>query len=332
MTPLISIIVPIYKVEPYLRKCVDSILAQTYANIEVILVDDGSPDGCPAICDEYVAKDRRVVVIHQENAGVSVARNAGLDTAKGEYIAFVDGDDWIEPDMYEVLYQVIKDSGADIAVSSYCGDGDRPVKADAGECREFSVAEAMRKILNGQWELLCLWDRLFSRRIIEPIRFSSSLRLTEDGLFSIQALVRSNTIACIDYPCYHYVFRGDSASHACGDGFWRRKNAIDGIVDVIKSYDRSFSSSADRCAIEFAVNMVKQAESKGWLSKRPYAEIVTHVRTHLNGGSWCLLSFKSKCWLVLFLLGRRPFICGRKLFRRLLMPKSSWRGRGPNDS
>ena len=95
MEPLVSVIVPIYKVEKYLRQCVDSILAQTYTNLEVILVDDGSPDKCGAICDEYAAKDERVRVIHKENGGVSDARNAGLDAARGEYLAFVDGDDYI---------------------------------------------------------------------------------------------------------------------------------------------------------------------------------------------------------------------------------------------
>ena len=96
MIDLISVIVPVYNVEPYLRKCVDSILAQSYSNLEVILVDDGSPDGCGAICDEYAAKDARVRVIHKPNGGVSDARNAGLDIMTGDYVAFVDSDDWID--------------------------------------------------------------------------------------------------------------------------------------------------------------------------------------------------------------------------------------------
>ncbi|MDR2409141.1 MAG: glycosyltransferase, partial [Bacteroidales bacterium] len=93
---VLSIIVPVYKVEPYLRRCIDSILAQTFTDFECILIDDGSPDGCPAICDEYAEKDKRIMVIHQENEGVSAARNAGLDIAKGEWIGFVDSDDWCD--------------------------------------------------------------------------------------------------------------------------------------------------------------------------------------------------------------------------------------------
>ena len=103
MEPLISVIVPVYKVELYLRQCVDSLLAQTYSNLEIILVDDGSPDGCPAICDEYARKDSRVRVIHKPNGGLSDARNVGLDAARGEYIGFIDSDDWVMPDMYEYL-------------------------------------------------------------------------------------------------------------------------------------------------------------------------------------------------------------------------------------
>jgi len=321
-TPLISIIVPIYKVEPYLRKCVDSILAQTYVNIEVILVDDGSPDGCPAICDEYAAKDRRVVALHQRNAGVSVARNAGLDAAKGEYIAFVDSDDWIEPDLYEVLYQVITASGADIAVSSYCGDGDRSVKSGAGEYRAFSASEGMRKILNGQWELLYVWGRLFSRKVIDTVRFGSSLRLTEDGLFAIQALVRCNTIACIDYQGYHYVVRDDSACHAFDDGFWNTLKAIDEIVSAIKAYDGDFAAEADRCAIEYDVGMVKAAETKGRFTHFAYGKVIPHIRRYWNRDSRRLLAIRTRCWVRLLLLGRRPFVVGRKLFRMLMRVRS----------
>ena len=115
MQDLISVIVPVYKVEKYLKRCVDSILAQTYPCLEVILVDDGSPDGCPAICDEYAREDRRVRVIHKENGGLSDARNAGIDAAKGKFLGFVDSDDYVHPRFYELLLQALKGEGADIA-------------------------------------------------------------------------------------------------------------------------------------------------------------------------------------------------------------------------
>ncbi len=116
---MISIIVPVYKDEPYLRQCVDSILNQTYRDIEVLLIDDGSPDRCGEICDEFAKKDQRIRVFHTENKGLSAARNLGLREAKGEYIGFVDSDDWIEPDMYEVLLKRMQETGADISVCSF---------------------------------------------------------------------------------------------------------------------------------------------------------------------------------------------------------------------
>ncbi|GMO37902.1 MAG: hypothetical protein Ta2B_17610 [Termitinemataceae bacterium] len=116
--PVISVIIPVYNVEHYLRRCLDSVLAQTFTDFECILIDDGSPDKSPAICDEYAKKDSRFVVIHQANAGVSAARNAGLDIAQGEWITFVDSDDWIEPDMLRVLYQNAVKHQSDVSV---CG-------------------------------------------------------------------------------------------------------------------------------------------------------------------------------------------------------------------
>ena len=117
--PLLSIIVPVYKVENYLQKCIDSILAQTFTDFELILVEDGSPDGCPALCDAAAAKDARIRVLHQKNGGLSAARNAGLDVARGEWIGFVDSDDYIAPEMYETLYKAVQNTGADLALCDY---------------------------------------------------------------------------------------------------------------------------------------------------------------------------------------------------------------------
>ena len=119
MNPLISVIVPVYKAEKYLDKCVQSIVNQTYKNLEIILVDDGSPDNCPEMCDEWAKKDSRIKVIHKENGGVSSARNAGLDNSFGDYIGFVDSDDFIENDFYECLYDNLVENGADISFCTF---------------------------------------------------------------------------------------------------------------------------------------------------------------------------------------------------------------------
>ena len=123
--PKISVIVPVYQVEPYLCKCLDSIVGQTYRNLEIILVDDGSPDRCGEICDEYAARDERIRVIHQSNSGAFAARNQGLDIACGEYIGFVDGDDWIEADMYQTLMTLAVDNDSDVVQCEMINEGER---------------------------------------------------------------------------------------------------------------------------------------------------------------------------------------------------------------
>lgn len=132
--PLISVIVPIYRVERYLSKCVESILNQTYRHLEIILVDDGSPDGSGAICDEFAEKDSRIRVIHKENGGLSDARNAGIQVAGGEYLAFVDGDDWIEPDMYEAMLGLTEKYGAKLVCAGRYDENDSTGEMVIGLC------------------------------------------------------------------------------------------------------------------------------------------------------------------------------------------------------
>jgi len=120
---MISVIVPVYKVEQYLRQCIESILNQTYQDLEILLIDDGSPDRCGIICEEYAKKDPRIKVFHTENHGLSAARNVGLQIAKGEYIGFVDSDDWIEPDMYEILLRRLEETDTDISVCEIWREG-----------------------------------------------------------------------------------------------------------------------------------------------------------------------------------------------------------------
>ncbi len=129
MGDLISVIIPVYKVEAFLERCLTSVIKQTYRNLEIILVDDGSPDNCPQMCEEWAARDSRIRVIHKENGGLSSARNAGMDIASGDYIGFVDSDDWIEPEMYERLYTLLSGSGADMSLCDIQLDKyERPIR------------------------------------------------------------------------------------------------------------------------------------------------------------------------------------------------------------
>jgi len=211
---LISIIVPIYKVEPYLSKCIDSILAQTYTNLEIILVDDGSPDSCPAICDEYAAKDNRIIVIHKENGGLSSARNAGLDIAKGEYIGFVDSDDWIEPDMYEKLLQNAEMYQAEISVGGVndellTNEGTtilKTTKTDSVNHRCCTCTEAMQNYFKGSWSA---WDKIYQKKVFENVRFPVG-EINEDEAIVLHLLEKCSKVVYTNEVFYHYIHRPSS--------------------------------------------------------------------------------------------------------------------------
>lgn len=213
MEPLISVIVPVYRVEPYLRRCVDSILEQTYHNLEVILVDDGSPDACGSICDEYAEKDCRVRVIHKANGGLSDARNAGLAIMTGQYVAFVDSDDWIGPGMYETLMGLLRQFDADMAVCSVAdeldqGDRIQTVKTSDYGPSPFSEGnvDAMRRYFHGSW---AAWDKLYRAELFAGIRYPVG-EINEDEAIVLRLLDKCRKIAYTNEVFYHYIRRQDS--------------------------------------------------------------------------------------------------------------------------
>ena len=205
--PAVSIIVPVYQTGAYLRKCLDSILAQTIDDFEVVVVDDGSRDESPAICDEYAAKDPRVHVVHQPNGGRSVARNTGLAHAKGAWIGFVDSDDWVEPNMYEALLGAVQAQGAQIAV---CGrieehPGSEPVRICRDGESPLSPADALAELVADTAVRSYLCDKLFDRRLFEGIVFPLG-RNYEDVAVVYQLFDRADRIAFSQVFAYHYIF------------------------------------------------------------------------------------------------------------------------------
>lgn len=216
MKPLISIIVPVYKVENLLPKCIESILAQTYDNLEVILVDDGSPDLCGKICDEYAKRDNRIKVIHQENAGLAGARNAGLDIANGEYFGFVDSDDHISPDMYEILLNSIMREEADIAI---CGrymeleNGELIPMFDYKEQKVFNNQEAVRRFLLSDGLDVAAWDKLYKKELWGDMRYPLYY-VSEDVPVTSRLLAKAKKIVHCGKPLYYYLQRAGSLSHS----------------------------------------------------------------------------------------------------------------------
>lgn len=201
--PLISVIIPIYNVEKYLHKCVDSVLAQTYKNLEIILVDDGSTDASGQICDEYAAKDSRIKVIHKPNGGVSSARNAGLKVASGEYIGFVDGDDYIELSMYQILLDSILQTHSDIARCEMYGW--KPIMKNRW-CG--SAPQAMELF----YPYIYIYLSLISRKIIKNIRFDETITLGEDMKFYFEVVSQAQYISYTPSNQYHYVINSQSAT------------------------------------------------------------------------------------------------------------------------
>ena len=211
-TAKISVIVPVYKVEPYLDKCVASIVNQTYTNLEIILVDDGSPDNCPAMCDAWAKKDRRIRVIHKPNGGLSDARNAGMAVATGELMAFVDSDDWIAPNMYEHLYQRLAEDNSDIAA---CGvqmvwETKTPSRMLTREGnRVLNQEEAMRAIIEESWLKQPVWYKLYKTDLIRDILFPVG-KCHEDVFWSYQAVGSAKKVSVSDHIGYYYLQRGGS--------------------------------------------------------------------------------------------------------------------------
>lgn len=208
--PKISIIVPVYNVEPYLRQCLDSIVSQSYQNLEIILVDDGSPDGCPAICDEYARQDNRIQVIHQKNGGVSAARNAGLDAATGDWIGWVDSDDWIEPDMYAYLLENALACGADMAV---CGRVERYPDHDVfwscKESQQWNQEQTVVWLLEDSVLRNYLCDKLWRQELFEGIRFPEG-EIFEDITVTCQLLLKTDSVIALPEVKYNYRQRADS--------------------------------------------------------------------------------------------------------------------------
>ena len=212
--PKISIIVPVYNVEKYLRKCVDSILNQTFKDFELILVDDGSIDTSGKICDEYNLKDNRIKVIHKENGGLSSARNAGLDIAQGEYIGFVDSDDWIELDMYEELYKICKENDTDVGIVGI-NYGGASEKKKSKKIEIYSNKLILDDLVYNKGKEITwpAWNKLWLKKVIGESRFKEG-RIYEDGLFLYSLSFKIKKVAKIDYEAYNYRMDNESITRS----------------------------------------------------------------------------------------------------------------------
>ena len=224
MNPLISVIVPVYKVETYLPKCLDSIVNQTYKNLEIILVDDGSPDNCPAMCDEWAEKDDRILVIHQTNGGISAARNAGLEKMQGQYLLFVDSDDWIAPDTIACLYERIVRDHSDMAMGhtvKVYPDGTTELAYATWSKNQVITGTTAIADLGKEQTLSCtVWGKLLKRSVYEKLRFPI-IRRAEDLWIFPEILDRCDKISLENSVFYYYYQRSNSIMHASSQEQWK---------------------------------------------------------------------------------------------------------------
>jgi glycosyltransferase involved in cell wall biosynthesis len=214
MNDLISIIIPVYNMEKYLDRCLHSVLNQTYENLEIILVDDGSTDNSPNMCDNYALKDGRIKVVHKENGGLSDARNAGIRIATGDYIGYVDSDDWIEPNMYECMYKACAGNNAQLAVCRYFREyDDKTVNDGTSKVEIFSRDEILNIYItdkDGYMVYNSVWSKLFKRELVEGMLFPKG-KNSEDIMYTTRAFCKLDKAAYIDTCLYHYVIdRKDS--------------------------------------------------------------------------------------------------------------------------
>ena len=228
MEKKISVIVPVYKVEDCLDRCIRSIVGQVYKNLEIILVDDESPDKCPQICDDWKKKDTRIKVIHKINGGVSSARNCGLDIASGDYIGFVDSDDWIDENMFDVLINNALTYDADISrVAAFCEklDGNTVIYSDTEKDIEIFCENVVLRKSICSFNYPNIWQGIYKRELFDNIRFNTDLKVAEDWLLNYEINKLAEKKVMSNKPLYHYIERSSSAMN---------KNIITGYVDTCK--------------------------------------------------------------------------------------------------
>ena len=285
--PLISVIVPVYKAEKYLPACLNSLLAQTYQNFELLLVDDGSPDKCWEILQQYAARDARVRIFCKENGGVSSARNFGLRQAKGEYIGFVDSDDFVAPQYLEWMHCALQQTNTELAV---CGYRKVPKEADSAgiapaaekpEIKTFSLAEYSFDYTQCEAANQYVWRILYKRSLCKELYFDEQLFIGEDSFFFVQVLLQAKGLALVKAPLYFYRIWPESAcqrpftqKHYTAVETWSR------IYEMVQQTDPLLKNSAEQMLVLACAHAYYRMLEAHYPDKKLRASAVETVRTH----------------------------------------------------
>lgn len=258
---LVSVIVPIYKVEDYLERCISSILNQTWADFELILVDDGSPDGCPLLCDQWRKKDSRIKVIHKENGGLSDARNSGLKIASGEFIAFVDSDDWVSPDYLQILVESLQKNDCDIiecGIIRTRGETDGIRSGDGNtKVSLFQTEDALKQLIKDGLFHQYVWNKLYKRSVIDGIFFEKG-KTNEDEFWTYRVFGNAKRIGKIEVPLYYYFQR---AASIMGEGYsLKRLDALEAKMQRQKYIEQKYPKLKDIAGVNLFTSCIYQGQ------------------------------------------------------------------------
>lgn len=309
MSKKLSVIVPVYNVEPYLRRCIDSIINQTYKNLEIILVDDGSPDNCGQICDEYANKDSRIIVIHQKNSGASVARNVGMDIASGEYISFVDSDDRISLDMYKDMINILECNDLDIVCcKDYRVVGSRIYnESGTGELKILGHDEILYKALLDYEIMPC--NKVYRYNITRNVRFPEG-RMFEDSATSYLFFDNAKKVGMLDKAYYYYYKNPNSVTQTS----FKAKARYDCVLAYIERLEFAEKNNIN-CINECKSLLLKSvlscltslyASEPSSENNKIFEELKKLIENYRDYSSYKMMNLKYKIYLWCF--GRFDFI------------------------
>lgn len=297
MESLISVIVPVYKVEKYLARCIDSILVQTYSNLEIILVDDGSPDNCGEICDNYACKDSRIQVIHKKNEGLGFARNSGMEICNGEYIMFLDSDDYISPDAVQVLFERITADGSDIAVGKHA-DAYEDGSVDGKFCEwmqdsVLSSADVFTRLGEKTYISVVAWAKLYKRSVLNGVYYPN--HKSSEDLWVFPAIIdKCDKISVVNKTVLYYYQRPDSILHAMSEQ--AKRDDLCAVLQLVAFlWERGFEKSACRwygIGIDKAMRMLSKKESLAIFRdsiSHADREVLLHRQTYKKKLKWAAM-------------------------------------------
>ena len=338
----VSIIVPVYKVESSIKKCVDSLLQQTLKDIEIILVDDGSPDNCPQLCDEYAKKDNRVKVIHKKNAGLGYARNSGLEIAQGEFIGFVDSDDFVDQEMFKKLYDIAIEEKADATYTGFYNVNNGKIISAHSFTDKILVWNGKQEVRRFLMDLIasevdCLedakygatvWKGIFRRSLIQKFSlkfYSEREYVSEDGLFDIDFLTKANKVVMIPGCYYYYLYNPPSLTAVYRDKRFEQNKALYKLgqeklwnayydKNILKQYGRMFIAASRVCIMQevnhMKINGVKQTYQN--IKDICRDEILDEILTYYP---WKKFTFKKKVFTF--------FMKNKMIFPQIILIKLS---------